>query len=258
MTTLIFLLSLLHLEIAGFTDWPNWCRIEKMSTNQDQELTTLLQDNRLLRRTYRQMNEELQALSSILQQKLQKSTPTGIVCLRLAPPTFSLVQNEAQLYSPQELHSLQRSNSKLHQLNATLAQFQMTMFKKLVDITRPEKRPEKQTQTKSEWQNGKHQTELQSSKEELQKELDQLKFEASIAKKEERLTLSRCSCLKICVRMTELHNNIRRRLLEQVRENQVLTLQVQVLEEELQHRRSVTLLFSHGPSGASWSWVPPG
>lgn len=212
-----------------------------MLTDQDQEeFITLLQNNRLLRRTYRQMNEELQALSTILQQKLQKSTPSSHGCLRAALPTFWLVQNEDQLYTPEEIQSLQRSNAKLHQLNATLAQMQMTTFKKLVDITRPEKRPEKQTQTKSEPQNWKCETELQSLKEELQKELGQLRAETSVAKKEERLTLSRCNCLKICVRMTELHSNNWRHLLEQVRENQVLELQVRMLEEELQHRRSVT------------------
>lgn len=248
------------LEVAGFTNWLNWRRrIAKMSTNQEQEeFDSLLQNNRLLRRTYRQMNQELQALNNILQQKLQKSTPTGKGCVRSALPTFSLVQNEDQVHTPDEIESLQRSNAKLHQLNAALAQFQMTTFKKLVDITRPEKRPEKQTQTRSEWQNTKRETELRSLKEELQKQLEQLQFETSVAKKEERLTLSRCNCLKICVRMTELHNNNRRRLLKQVRENQVLTLQVRMLEEELQHRRSVTLLLWDGPSGASRSRVPPG
>lgn len=214
-----------------------------MLTNQDQEeLSSLLQNNRLLRRTYRQMNEELTALNSILQQKLHKSTPRGNRCSALALPAFWLLQNEDDLHTPQEIRFLQSSNAKLHQLNTTLAQMQMTTFKKLVDVTRPEKRPEKQTQTKSESRNTKRETELQSLKEELQKELEQLRTETSAARKEQRLTLSRCNCLKICVRMTELHNNNRRRLLEQVRENQVLTLQVRMLEEELQHRRSVTRL----------------
>lgn len=211
-----------------------------MSLNEDQEeFDSLVQNNRLLRRTYRQMNEELQALNDLLQEKMQKKTPSGFSRLRPALPTFWLAQNEAQLHTPEEIHSLQRSNSQLHQLNATLAQLQLAMFKKLVDITRPAKRPEKQTQTRSELQTMKHQTELQSLKEQLQKELEQLRFEADVAKKEERLSLSRCSCLKICIRMTELHNNNRRRLLEEVKENQVLRLQVQLLEEKLQHRRSV-------------------
>lgn len=228
-----------------------------MSTNQDQqEFTSLLHNNRLLRRTYRQMNEELQALNSVLQQKLQKSTPSGNGCVASALPTFWLVQSEDHLHTPQEIQSLQRSNSKLQQLNATLAQMQMTTFKKLVDITRPEKRPEKQTQTKSE-SSVKREAELQRLKEELQSQLERLKIETSIAKKEERLSLSRCNCLKICIRMTELHNSNRRRLLEQVRENQVLTLQVRMLEEELQHRRSVTPCFCHGPSGATTCKHPP-
>ena len=210
-----------------------------MLTNQDQDaFDTLLQNNRLLRRTYRQMNEELQALNRILQQKLQKSPPGRRGCIGQPLPTFWLIQND-DLPTPEEFQALQRCNSKLHHLNATLAQFQMTTFKKLLDVMRPEKRPEKQTQTRGEPQDQQRQVELQSLKEQLQKELEQLRSEASVAQKEERLTLSRCNCLKICVRMTELHNNNRRRLLQQVRDNQVLTQQVKMLEDELQRRRSV-------------------
>lgn len=219
----------------------------KMLSNEDEEqeeINSLLHNNRLLRRTYRQMNEELQALNGILQEKLQKSRAPG-GGLRSAPPTTSLVQNEEHLHSALEIQSLQRSNSYLHQLNATLAQFQMTTFKKLVDITRPEKRPEKQTQTRSQWPGSQRRAELQALKEELQKELQQLQLETGVAKKEERLSQSRCSCLNICIRMTELHNNNRRRLLEQVRENQLLTLQVRLLEEQLQQRRSVEAPAAH-------------
>lgn len=220
-----------------------------MSLNEKQEeFNTLLQNNRLLRRTYRQMTEELQALNDILQQKLQKGTPSGYGRLSPALPSFWLVQNEAHLPTPEEIHSLQRSNSKLHQLNTTLAHMQLATFKKLLDIAQPEKRPEKQTQTRSELQTMKHHTELQRSKERLQQELEQLRVESSVAKKEERLSLSRCNCLKACIRRTELHNNNRRRLLQQVKENQVLRVQVQMLEEELQHRRSVPLLLPHDSS----------
>lgn len=212
-----------------------------MQTDQDQdELVTLLQNNRLLRRTYRQMNEELQALSSILQQKLQRSPPSGAGCLQSALPAFWLLQNEDHLYTLEEIQSLQRSNAKLHQLNATLAQMQMTAFKKLLDITQPERRPEKQTQTRSEAPGVGREAALRSLKEDLQKELQQLRMETGAAQKAERLARSRRNCLRVCVHVTELHNSHRRQLLEQVRENRDLELQVRMLEEELQHRRSVT------------------
>ncbi|XP_029694743.1 uncharacterized protein isoform X1 [Takifugu rubripes] len=213
-----------------------------MLENQDQEnLSTLLQHNRLLRRTYRQMNDELQALDHILQQKQQRSVPTDNSWVSSLLPTFWLVQEEVHLFTPEELQYLQRSNNLLHQLNRTLAQFQMTMFKKLVDITKPEKRPEKQTQTKAEWQTMKRELELQQEKEELQNELDRLNFEMCVAKRTELITQSRYNSLRAWVRLTKCHNNRMRRLLEKVMENQVLLLQVRILEEEFQHRRSVLL-----------------
>ncbi|XP_029694744.1 uncharacterized protein isoform X2 [Takifugu rubripes] len=209
-----------------------------MLENQDQEnLSTLLQHNRLLRRTYRQMNDELQALDHILQQKQQRSVPTDNSWVSSLLPTFWLVQEEVHLFTPEELQYLQRSNNLLHQLNRTLAQFQMTMFKKLVDITKPEKRPEKQTQTKAEWQTMKRELELQQEKEELQNELDRLNFEMCVAKRTELITQSRYNSLRAWVRLTKCHNNRMRRLLEKVMENQVLLLQVRILEEEFQHRR---------------------
>lgn len=212
-----------------------------MLENQDQDnVSALLQHNRLLRRTYRQMNDELQALDHILQQKQHKSVPTDNGWVSSVLPTFWLGQDEVHLSTSEELQFLQRSNTLLHQLNRTLAQFQMTMFKKLVDITKPEKRPEKQTQTK-EWQTMKRELELQQEKEELQNELDRLNFEMCIAKKTEFITQSRYNNLKVWVGLTERHNNRMRRLLEQVIENQVLLLEVRMLEEECQHRRSVML-----------------
>lgn len=165
------------------------------------------------------MNEELQALHHILQQKQQRSVPTDHGWVRPMLPTSWLIQGEDHLHTSEELQSLQRSNAMLHQLNATLAQLQMTTFRKLVDITRPEKRPEKQTQTKSEWQNMKSEAELQEEEEELQKELDQLNFEMCLAKMMERISLSRYNSLKFCVKMMELHNKRMRRLLEQVMES---------------------------------------
>lgn len=212
-----------------------------MSADQDQEnFNALLQHNRLLRRTYRQMNNELQALDHIIQQKLHKSVPIDNGW-ESSLPTFWLFKDEAHPFTPEELQFLQRSNTLLHQLNRTLAQFQMTIFKKLVDITKPGKRPEKQTQTKAEWQTKKCELELQQEKEELQNELDRLNLEMCVAKKTELLTQSRYNRLKAWVRLTECYNNRTRRLLEQVMENQVLLQQVQMLEEEFQHRRSVML-----------------
>lgn len=219
--------------------------IEKMSANQDQENSiTLLQHNRLLRRTYRQMNNELQALDHILQQKQHKSLPADNGWVSSLLPTFWLAQDEVRFFTSEELQYLQRSNILLHQLNRTLAQFQMTMFKKLVDITKPEKRPEKQTQTKAEWQTVKLELELQQEKEELQNELNRLNYEMCVAKKMELITQSRYNSLKAWVKLTKCHNNRMRRLLEKVMENQVLLLQVQMLEEEFQHRRSVMLRVS--------------
>lgn len=191
-----------------------------MSTNQDQEeFNTLVQHNRLLRRTYRKTNEELQALHHILQQKQQRSVPTDHGWVRPMLPNSWLIQGEDHLHTPEELQSLKRSNDMLHQLNATLAQLQMTTFKKLVDVTRPEKRPDKQTQTTGEWQNMKSEAELQQEEEELQKELDQLNFEMCLAKTMERISLSRYNSLNFCVKMMELHNKRMRRLLEQVMES---------------------------------------
>lgn len=213
-----------------------------MSANQDQEnFSTLLQHNRLLRRAYRQMNDELQALDHILQQKQHKSVPTDDGWVSSLLPNFWLVQDEIHLFTPEELQYLQRSNTVLHQLNRTLAQFQMTMFKKLVDITKPEKRPDKQTQTKAEWQTVRRELELQQEKEELQSELDRLNFEMCVAKNTELVTQSRYNSLKAWVGLTKCHNNRMRRLLEKVLENQVLLLQVRMLEEEFHHRRSVFL-----------------
>lgn len=187
------------------------------------------------------MNDELQALDHILQQKQHKSVPTDDGWVSSLLPTFWLLQDEVHLFTPEELQYLQRSNTLLHQLNRTLAQFQMTMFKKLVDITKPEKRPEKQTQTKVEWQTMRRELELQQEKEELQNELDRLNFEMCVAKKTELITQSRYNSLKAWVRLTECHNKRMRRLLEKVMESQVLLLQVRMLEEEFQHRRSVML-----------------
>lgn len=187
------------------------------------------------------MNEELQALHHILQKKQQKGVPTDNGWARSTLPTFWLVQGEDHLFTPEELQSLQRSNTTLHRLNGTLAQFQMTMFKKLVDITKPGKRPEKQTQTKTEWRDTKRELELQQVKEKLVRELDQLSFELSVANEKEKITQARYDSLKVWVRMTEQHHNSMSRLLEQAVENQALLLQVGMLEEELRHRRSVAL-----------------
>lgn len=187
------------------------------------------------------MNDELQALDHILQQKQHKSVPADDGWVSSLLPTFWLLQDEVHLFTPEELQYLQRSNTLLHQLNRTLAQFQMTMFKKLVDITKPEKRPEKQTQTKVEWQTMRRELELQQEKEELQNELDRLNFEMGVAKKTELITQSRYNSLKAWVSLTECHNKRMRRLLEKVMESQVLLLQVRMLEEEFQHRRSVML-----------------
>lgn len=207
-----------------------------MLSNQDQEyFNAVLQHNRLLRRTYRQMKDELQALDHIIQQKQYKSVSTDNGWESSLLLTFCLVQDEAHPFTPEELQFLQRSNTVLHQLNRMLAQFQMTIFKKLVDITKPEKKPEKQTQTKAKWQTLKHQLELQQEKEELQNELDRLKLEMCVAKKMELTTQWRYNRLKAWVRLTGCYNNRMRHLLEQVMENQVLLQQVQMLEEQFQH-----------------------
>lgn len=210
--------------------------------NQDQEnFNTLLQHNRLLRRAYRQMNDDLQALDHIILQKQPAVVSRDNSWEGSSLPTFWLVQDETNSFTPEELQFLQRSNTMLHQLNRTLAQFQMTIFKKLVDITKPGKRPEKQTQTKAEWQTRKCELDLRQEKKELQNELVQLSREMCVAKKTELRTLLRYSRLKACVSLTECHNKTMRRLLEQVMENQVPLQQVQMLEEEFQHRRSVML-----------------
>lgn len=198
--------------------------------DEDQELwDTLLQHNRLLRKTNQQMKDGLEALRHTLQQKQRRRTNTDHGCRRSNEPPWVVQDN------PLDVNALRATNSRLHRMNRTLAQLQMTLFKKLVDITRVERRPEKHVQTRNEERRGRG---LQQKKEQLQAELEWLELENGAAARRERLLRMQTQILTFCVRVMELCSNRRRHLILQVEENQVLEEQVRRLEEELQRRRS--------------------
>lgn len=185
------------------------------------------------------MKRDLQALYKILEQKQQKNPSNS--WLRDTLSNLRLLQTEEEPLFHEDTSYLQRSNERLQNLNETLAQFQMTTFKKLVDIMRPLKRPEKKTQTRTRWPDTEREMKLQEAKQQLQVELDRLRFETNVAKEEERVATLRYDHLKTCLRMTQQHFDRRRHLLEEEERSQDQ-------EEELQQRRSVVPVARSGPA----------